>query len=136
MLAADVIAPLNLPPFDNSAVDGYAVRHRDLKSKGETTLPVSGRLTAGRAATKPIGAAQAIRIFTGAPMPKGADTVFMQEDVRAKRGAVVLPPGLKPGANRRLAGEDVRKGSVLLPSGRRLAVQDVALAAAVGLTTA
>ncbi len=68
-------------------------------------------------------------------MPLGADTVFMQEDVRVDGSAVIVPPGLKLGANRRLAGEDVRKGSVVLPAGRRLAAQDVALAAAVGLTT-
>ena len=135
VLAAEVISPLDLPPFDNSAVDGYAVRHRDLDPKGETKLAVTGRLTAGRAATAPLGAHAATRIFTGAPMPAGADTVFMQEDVQTEGGAVVVPPGLKPGANRRLAGEDVRKNSVLLPAGRRLAAQDVALAAAVGLTS-
>jgi molybdopterin molybdotransferase len=67
-------------------------------------------------------------------MPAGADTVFMQEDVRTEGDAVTVPAGLKAGANRRLAGEDVRKGSVVLPAGRRLAAQDVALAAAVGLT--
>jgi molybdopterin molybdotransferase len=134
VLAADVIAPIDLPPFDNSAVDGYAVRHADLGAAGETRLKVGGRLTAGSAAAQSIAAGEAVRIFTGAPMPAGADTVFMQEDVRAEADAVVLPPGLKRGANRRLAGEDVRKGSVLLPAGRRLAAQDVALAAAVGLT--
>jgi molybdopterin molybdotransferase len=135
VLAADITAPIDLPPFDNSAVDGYAVRHRDLAAQTETTLAVSGRLTAGSATARPIDAGQAIRIFTGAPMPAGADTVFMQEDVRAEGDAVIVPTGLKPGANRRLAGEDVRKGSVVLPAGRRLAVQDVTLAAAVGLTT-
>jgi len=135
VLAADIIAPLDLPQFDNSAVDGYAVRHRDLDGKGETRLSIGGRLTAGSAAAKPVGAGQAIRIFTGAPMPDGADTVFMQEDVRAEGDAVIVPAGLKAGANRRLAGEDVRKGAVVLPAGRRLAAQDVALAAAVGLTT-
>jgi molybdenum cofactor synthesis domain-containing protein len=67
-------------------------------------------------------------------MPDGADTVFMQEDVRTEAGAVIVPAGLKSGANRRLAGEDVRKGSVVLPAGRRLAAPDVALAAAIGLT--
>ncbi|HEY5964068.1 MAG TPA: molybdopterin molybdotransferase MoeA, partial [Xanthobacteraceae bacterium] len=135
VLAADVIAPLDLPPFDNSAVDGYAVRHGDLDPEGETKLLVTGRMTAGSAAAAPLGAHQATRIFTGAPMPPGADTVFMQEDVRTEGDAVVVPPGLRPGANRRLAGEDVRKDAVLLPAGRRLAAQDVALAAAVGLTT-
>ena len=136
VLAADVIAPIDLPPFDNSAVDGYAVRHRDLDAKPRPRLAIGGRLTAGSAAAAPIGAGQAIRIFTGAPMPAGADTVFMQEDVRAEGDAVIVPAGLKAGANRRLAGEDVRKGSVVLPAGRRLAAQDVALAAAVGLTDA
>lgn len=135
VLAADVIASLDLPPFDNSAVDGYAVRHRDLAAQSETRLAIGGRLTAGSAAAKPVGRGEAIRIFTGAPMPNGADTVFMQEDVRAESDAVIVPAGLKAGANRRIAGEDVRKGSVVLPAGRRLAAQDVALAAAVGLTT-
>jgi molybdopterin molybdotransferase len=135
VLAGDVVAPLDLPPFDNSAVDGYAVRHRDLDAEAETRLTIAGRLTAGGGAAKPIAAGEAIRIFTGAPMPDGADTVFMQEDVRAEAGKVIVPAGLKAGANRRLAGEDVRKGSVVLPAGRRLAAQDVALAAAVGLTT-
>jgi molybdopterin molybdotransferase len=134
VLAAGVTAPIDLPPFDNSAVDGYAVRHRDLAAQSETRLDIGGRLTAGSASAAPIGTGQAIRIFTGAPMPDGADTVFMQEDVRAEGDAVIVPAGLKRGANRRLAGEDVRKGSVVLPAGRRLAAQDVALAAAVGLT--
>jgi molybdopterin molybdotransferase len=134
VLAADVTAPLDLPPFDNSAVDGYAVRHGDLAGDRETRLKISGRLTAGSVARAPLGAGEAARIFTGAPMPAGADTVFMQEDVRAEDGFVVVPAGLKAGANRRLAGEDVRKGALLLPAGRRLAAQDVALAAAVGLT--
>jgi molybdopterin molybdotransferase len=134
VVAGNVAAPLDLPPFDNSAVDGYAVRHDGLNARSETRLAVVGRLTAGSAPAAPIGADQAIRIFTGAPMPAGADTVFMQEDVKVEANAVVVPPGLKRGANRRLAGEDVRKGAIVLPQGRRLAAQDVALAAAVGLT--
>ena len=134
VLANDVTAPLDLPPFDNSAVDGYAVRHGDLDAKTETRLTIAGRLTAGSAASAQVQAGQAIRIFTGAPMPAGADTVFMQEDTRVEGGAVIVPSGLKRGANRRLAGEDVRKGAIVLPAGRRLAAQDVALAAAVGLT--
>jgi molybdopterin molybdotransferase len=134
VLADNIVAPLDLPPFDNSAVDGYAVRHRDLDPNGETKLVIAGRLTAGRAADASLGTGEATRIFTGAPMPPDADTVFMQEDVRAEGGAVIVPAGLKLGANRRLAGEDVKKNSLLLPAGRRLAVQDVALAAAVGLT--
>jgi molybdopterin molybdotransferase len=135
VLAGDVIAPIDLPPFDNAAVDGYAVRHRDLAAQSETRLAIGGRLTAGSTAAGPISAGQAIRIFTGAPMPAGADTVFMQEDVRAEGDNVTVPAGLKVGANRRLAGEDVRQGQVVLSAGRRLGAQDMALAAAVGLTT-
>jgi molybdopterin molybdotransferase len=134
VIARDVVAPIDLPPFDNSAVDGYAVRHADLDATADTRLAVVERVTAGHAAARSLAAGAAVRIFTGAPMPAGADTVFMQEDVHAERDSVIVPPGLKAGANRRLAGEDVRAGSVVLPAGRRLLAQDVALAAAVGLT--
>jgi molybdopterin molybdotransferase len=134
VLAADVVAPVDVPPFDNSAVDGYAVRAGDLDREHETTLRIADRITAGHAAAHALGEREAIRIFTGAPMPAGADTVFMQEDCRIDGASVVVPSGLKRGANRRLAGEDVRAGSVVLPAGRRLAVQHVALAAALGLT--
>jgi molybdopterin molybdotransferase len=134
VVARDVIAPIDLPPFDNSAVDGYAVRHADLAREGDTRLTVVDRVTAGHAADRELRAGEAVRIFTGAPMPAGADTVFMQEDVRAADGAVIVPPGLKMGANARVAGEDLRANSVMLPAGRRLTASHVALAAAVGLT--
>jgi molybdopterin molybdotransferase len=135
VLARAVMAPVALPPFDNSAVDGYAVRHADLNAEGETRLTIVDRVTAGRAAARTLGPGEAIRIFTGAPIPGGADTVFMQEDCREEGGAVIVPPGLARGANRRLAGEDVAAGAVALPAGRRLAPQHVAMAAAVGLTS-
>jgi molybdopterin molybdotransferase len=134
VVAHDIIAPINLPPFDNSAVDGYAVRHADLHGDGETALPVSGRLTAGARANVSLEAGTAVRIFTGAAMPKGADTVFMQEDVTVEGNRVTVPKGLKLGANRRLAGEDVAIGATVLPSGTVLEAQHVALAAALGLT--
>jgi len=132
--AVDVKAPVDLPPFDNSAVDGYAVRHADLRSDGDTKLTVSGRLTAGSRSEAALKSGEAIRIFTGAAMPKGADTVFMQEDVTVEGPQVIVPKGLKLGANRRLAGEDVRTGAVVLPAGTVLEPQHVALAAALGLT--
>jgi molybdopterin molybdotransferase len=132
VLAADLIAPLNLPPFDNSAVDGYAVRHADLKSGAATRLTISGRLTAGADDTLALKPGEAIRIFTGAPMPAGADTVFMQEDVEVDGRAVVVPKGLKPGANRRLAGEDIAGGAMALAAGTVLEPQHIALAAALG----
>jgi molybdopterin molybdotransferase len=134
VVAADLVAPDNLPPFDNSAVDGFAVRHADLAPAGDTTLAITARVMAGHAAAQPLGAGEAARIFTGAPMPAGADTVFMQEDCRLDGNAVIVPAGLERGANSRFAGEDLKKGAVMLPAGRRLGVADVALAAAEGLT--
>ena len=134
VVAQDVSAPVDLPPFDNSAVDGYAVRHADLQPDKETTLPVSGRLTAGARANLALKPGMAVRIFTGAAMPKGADTVFMQEDVTVKGDHVTVPKGLKLGANRRLTGEDVAAGAIVLRSGTVLEAQHIALAAALGLT--
>ena len=133
VLARGIVAPTSLPPFDNSAVDGYAVRFQDLARDGNTVLPVSGRLAAGRGIEGEARPGTALRIFTGAPMPEGFDTVFMQEDTREENGRVVLPAGLKGGANRRLAGEDVVRGTGVLPEGRRLRPQDVALLAALGI---
>jgi molybdopterin molybdotransferase len=134
VLAADLVAPVDLPPFDNSAVDGYAVRHSDL-TENETRLRVGQRVTAGSMAAEPIAAGEAIRIFTGAPMPAGADTVFMQEDVTIAGCDVLVPPGLKHGANSRAAGEDVKAGAIALHEGCRLKPVHLALAAALGITT-
>ena len=134
VLTADLIAPFNLPPFDNSAVDGYAVRGEDIDSAREQRLTIIDRVAAGHAAAHAVKSGEAVRIFTGAPMPGGADTVFMQEDCRIDGAHVIVPPGLSRGANRRLAGEDIRAGAVALPAGRRLSAQDIALAAALGLT--
>ncbi len=134
VLANDIAAPLPLPPFTNSAVDGYAVLGSELPREGERAFPVAGRIAAGTLvrAAEP---GHAMRIFTGAPMPQGTDTVFMQEDVRVdEKGQVVLPAGLKAGANVRPAGEDVPEGFVALKAGQRLRPQDVALAAAFGRT--
>jgi molybdopterin molybdotransferase len=133
VVAADIQAPMALPPFDNSAVDGYAVRHADLAAQGETELKLSGRIAAGGSAVGLSAVGFAVRVFTGASLPVDADTVFMQEDVSAGDGCVVLPAGLRKGANLRRAGEDIAKGALLLPQGRRLKPQDIALAAAVGV---
>lgn len=135
VLAGDLVATLDLPPFTNSAVDGYAIRGQDLPVDAERVFGVAARVQAGGSPAGPVPAGASVRVFTGAPMPEGADTVFMQEDVRVDdAGRVVLPVGLKRGANVRLAGEDVARGQIALPSGRRLRPQDVALAAALGLT--
>ncbi len=134
ILGHDVVAPLPLPPFTNSAVDGYAVLSTELPRDRERAFSISGRVKAG-APAKAAQPGHAVRIFTGAPMPEGTDTVFMQEDVRIdEAGKVVLPPGLKAGANVRPAGEDIPYGHIALKSGQRLRPQDVALAAAFGMT--
>ncbi|MBZ0215084.1 MAG: molybdopterin molybdotransferase MoeA [Fimbriimonadaceae bacterium] len=135
ILANPVIAPRPVPGTDNSAMDGYAFAHADyVTSAGR--LPLSGRITAGHAQSGPIRPGTAVRIFTGAVMPQGADTVAMQEDVTEVAGAdgpvAQIPKGLKFGANRRLAGEDVRVGDVILEANTRLRPQDIAAAASTG----
>lgn len=134
VVARDIEAPVNLPHFDNSAVDGYAVRYADLNPSGDSSLTISGRMMAGGNERLQINPGEAIRIFTGAPMPLGAETVFMQEDAKEQGSQVILPAGLKRGANRRLRGEDVAIGSIAIPAGRILDAQNIALAAALGLT--
>ena len=138
ILADDIVAPIDVPAADNAAVDGYAVRFDDLDPARETVLPVAGRAAAGH----PLGDVArgvAVRIFTGAIMPlaaddTGPDTVVMQEDCREQDGRVTIPPGVTRGANRRRAGEDLKRGAVALRAGLRLRPQDLGLAASLGLT--
>ena len=132
VLAADLVAPFNVPPHDNAAVDGYAVFFDDLAADTPTLLPVTARVAAGQWLGRPAVRGEVVRIFTGAPMPTGMDTVFMQEDCRSDGATVTLPAGIRRGVNRRLAGEDVREGSVVLAAGRRLRPEDIALAASLG----
>ncbi|HVA35391.1 MAG TPA: molybdopterin molybdotransferase MoeA, partial [Stellaceae bacterium] len=135
ILAAPVVATRDVPPHDNAAVDGYAVNFDDLKPGESTVLPIGGRAAAGHPLGRPVARGESIRIFTGAQMPADADTVLMQEDCRVVDGKVTLPPGIKRGANRRFAGEDVKCGATVLAAGRRLRPQEIGLAASLGLTT-
>jgi molybdopterin molybdotransferase len=132
ILAHDLVAEMDLPPHANSAVDGYAICHADLLSGGDTVLPVTGRAAAGHPLGRAIERGEAIRIFTGAQMPEGTDTVMMQEDCAFADGKVALKPGIKQGANRRFAGEDVARGAIAQHAGRRLTPADLGLAAALG----
>lgn len=136
ILAKDVIAPHNIPGHDNSAVDGYAFAHSDYDEEHGSRFKVSARAAAGHAVSDAIKQGDAARIFTGAAMPEGLDSVVMQEDTETEtRGGdiwVTIPGGLKHGANRRLAAEDVKKGAVMLATGCRLRPQDTASAAAAG----
>lgn len=134
VLAEDLAAPIDLPSFDNSAVDGWAVAFDDLAATGATEMPVAGRIAAGHGAGHAAVRGHAVRIFTGAPMPNGCDTVFMQEDVAIlDDGRVRLPSGLARGANSRPKGEDIAKGTLAFSAGRRFDPRDVALAAALGI---
>ncbi len=135
ILAADIEAECDVPPHPNSAVDGYAVYFDDLDAGAETRLKVTGRIAAGHPLARPPRRGEALRVFTGAVMPDGPDTVMMQEDCRAEGDEVVIGPGISRGANRREAGEDVSAGTTILRRGRRLRPQDVALAASVGRVT-
>src|SRR4029079_3172869 len=135
VLARDLVATISVPSFTNSAVDGYALRGDDLPLDSERTFAVAGRLQAGAQRAGSIAPGHAVRVFTGAPLPLGADTVFMQEDVRVEGADCVhLPGGLKRGANVRAAGEDLAAGQVVLPARRWMRPQDVAVLAALGLT--
>jgi molybdopterin molybdotransferase len=139
VLAEDVTAPGDVPPHDNAAVDGFAVFFDDLEPEADTRLKVSGHIVAGHPLGRAARPGAAYRIFTGAPMPRaengdGPDTVLMQEDCRTEGGDVIVPPGIRRGANRRRKGEDIRSGAVVLHRGRRLRPQDIGLAASVGRT--
>ena len=132
VLARDLVATMDLPPHANSAVDGYAVAYADLLPDCDTVLPVGGRAAAGHPLDRALRRGEAIRIFTGAPMPEGADTVLMQEDCIVSDRQVRLKPGIREGANRRHAGEDIALGETALAAGRRLGSADLGLAAALG----
>ncbi len=135
VLATDLVAPIAVPPYANSAVDGYAIYFDDLAPDAETGLAIAARAAAGHPTTHRPARGEAVRIFTGAPMPPGPDTVMMQEDCRVDGNTVMIRPGIKRGANFRVAGEDVAAGAVVLKAGHRLRPQDVGLAASLGLRT-
>jgi len=136
-LAEAVISPRPIPAHDNAAVDGYAFAHDAYDQANRTRFRLVGQAAAGHPFSGTPSPGSAVRIFTGAVMPQGLDTVAMQEDVRLEQAGddlwALIPPGFNQGANRRLAGEDAKAGAVLLEDGARLRPQDVASAAAAGL---
>jgi molybdopterin molybdotransferase len=134
VLARDLVSPVDVPPADNSAMDGYAIRVADLAAAADATLPVSQRISAG-AVPQPLRPGTAARIFTGAPLPPGADAVVMQESCAAVDGGVRIGETPQPGMAVRRRGEDVRSGSVVLAAGHRLDSAAIGLAATVGAAT-
>ena len=134
VLTHDVIAPHNVPAHDNSAMDGYAVSAADCASDGDTTLRIVGTAMAGNAFSGLIGPGQAVRIMTGAMLPRGADCVIPQEDaVRADAESVVLRGPLRAGDNIRRAGEDLTHGAPALSAGTRIGPAELGLIASLGI---
>ena len=133
VLVRDLKALRTQPPFPNSAMDGYALRAADT-APAPATLTVIGESAAGRAFEGAVGPGEAVRIFTGAPMPAGADTIVIQEDVEREDERIRLSAAAPAGDNLRQAGMDFRDGESLIPAGRRLSPRDVALAAAANHT--
>jgi molybdopterin molybdotransferase len=133
VLAEDVVSGIDVPAHDNSAMDGYAFRHGDLKSEGETALKVVGTSFAGRPYAAQVGAGQAVRIMTGGVMPAGADTVVMQERVTATGDTVRIPAGQQKGQNVRLAGADIRRGGVVFERGQPLRPAEIGMLASLGI---
>lgn len=133
ILAAPIVAPHDVPAHDNSAMDGYALRADSLAGEGETRLQVVGTAWAGRAFSGLVGTGQAVRIMTGAVLPAGADTVVVQEVARQEGDTVIVPAGQKPGANTRLAGEDLARGQVALAAGKRIGAAELGLIGSLGI---
>jgi len=133
VLAQDLIAPIASPPFDNSAMDGYAVRSEDTVSPGITRLAVIGTAWAGRPYAGTVGPGECVRIFTGAVMPIGADAVVIQEAVAAGSDAIELTGPIPSGAWIRAAGRDLAAGRCALPAGKRLSAIDLGLIASMGI---
>ncbi|MGH6873870.1 MAG: molybdopterin molybdotransferase MoeA, partial [Aestuariivirgaceae bacterium] len=131
VVAEDVLAPRDVPDFANAAVDGYAFAHSSL-GPGETKLKMRLRVAAGETADAALGPKEAARIFTGAAMPIGSDSCAMQEDVTVEGEWIAVPPGLKAGANCRRAGEDLKKGEIVVRRGVRLRPQEIAAIASTG----
>ena len=130
--AETMTAPRDVPAFDNAAVDGYALAFASLHHDAVSELTVSLRVSAGEIGRQSLEPGTCARIFTGAVMPDGADTVVMQEDVERAGDVAAIPPGARAGANVRKAGEDMAKGVQPIVPGDRLRPQELAAAASLG----
>jgi molybdopterin molybdotransferase len=133
VLAEDLVSPLDVPGHDNSAMDGYAVRYADLSPERETVLRRIGESFAGKAFAGSVAAGECVRIFTGAVMPEGADTVIIQERVEVDDAGVHVGPGAKQGQNRRFAGEDLKRGQVVFGAGQLLRPAELGMIASLGI---
>ena len=133
VLAEDVLSTVNVPGHDNSAMDGYAVRFADLAAEGDTVLRLAGTAFAGRTFTGRVEASQCVRIMTGGVIPEGADTVVIQEAVRAENDRIVVPPKQRQGQHIRRAGEDLRAGEPAIRAGKIIRPAELGLNASLGV---
>jgi len=133
ILAEDVLSKINVPPYENSAMDGYAVRGADLPTEGKTQLSIVGTSFAGQPYMETVEAGQCARIFTGAVIANGTDTVIMQEHVERDGDIISIGTGHKTGQNVRPLGEDMRIGETVLKAGKRLSPADIGLLASLGI---
>ncbi|WP_422839842.1 molybdopterin molybdotransferase MoeA [Aeromonas veronii] len=133
VLACDIASPLAVPPFDNSAMDGYAVRLSDLTAG--TPLIMAGKAFAGQPYQGEWPAGHCVRIMTGAPVPAGTDAVVMQEETQADGDRITFLAQPEPGQNIRRAGSDIGKGACVLPAGTRLTPREMPLLASLGVAT-
>lgn len=134
VLARALNAPVDVPPTDNSAMDGYAVRHDELSTSDSTTLSITQRIAAGDA-PQPLAPGSAARIFTGAPVPPGADSVVPQEQCTTDGKQVTIEAGVRCGQHIRRAGEDIAIGSTFIEGGSRISPQTMGVIAANGIAT-
>lgn len=134
VLADDVCSPMDVPPFINSAMDGYAVSSADLPQTGDKQLTVIGKSFAGKPFEGAVRASECVRIMTGAVVPEGTDTIIMQEYAQAQGNHITINEGHKKGQNVRHPGDDFAKGDVIIKSGERLTPAKLGLLASVGVT--
>ncbi len=133
VIAEDIFSPLDVPGHDNSAMDGWAFRHADLVAGDATVMKRIGTSFAGKPYLAPVGSGECIRIFTGAVMPAGCDTVAMQERVTEDNAGVHIPNDLKVGQNRRFRGEDLKAGALAVKCGSLVSPATVGLLASLGI---
>ena len=141
LLACDIRAPRDVPHFANAAVDGFAFAFDDLKSQATTKLTIGFEIASGKPPQRGLKKSEAARVYTGAALPEGADSVAMEEDVRieediekdSEEAFVHIPQGLRRGANRREAGDDIRSGTLLLTKGHRLDATSCAVLTSLGV---
>ncbi|MDH5301300.1 MAG: molybdopterin molybdotransferase MoeA [Gammaproteobacteria bacterium] len=135
VLAKPITSPMDVPPYANSAMDGYAIRAADIPAQGSRALEIVGKIFAGAPYPGQLQAGQCLRIMTGAAIPAGADTVLMQEHVEVHASHIVIGHQHRAGDNVRHSGEDIKKNHVVFPAGHRIKPADMGLLASLGIAT-